>query len=76
MKATTRVTTYGWFLMVLLGSAFGQHLQACSARRKQRGWKLGFSAAVRRPISHEPMKKTEDVAKRETRPGLQNNAYQ
>src|ERR1700675_806296 len=27
MKATTRVTTYGAFLMVLLGSAFGQHIQ-------------------------------------------------
>jgi len=27
MKATTRVTTYGAFLMVLLGSAFGQHVQ-------------------------------------------------
>jgi Domain of unknown function (DUF4136) len=27
MKATTRVTTYGAFMMVLLGSAFGQHIQ-------------------------------------------------
>src|SRR5580700_8813059 len=27
MKATTRVTIYGAFLMVLLGSAFGQHIQ-------------------------------------------------
>ena len=27
MKATTRVATYGAFLMVLLGSAFGQHIQ-------------------------------------------------
>ena len=27
MKATTRVSTYGAFLMVLLGSAFGQHIQ-------------------------------------------------
>jgi len=27
MKATTRVTTYGTFLVVLLGSAFGQHVQ-------------------------------------------------
>ena len=27
MKAITRVTTYGAFLMVLLGSAFGQHIQ-------------------------------------------------
>jgi hypothetical protein len=27
MKATTRLTIYGAFLMVLLGSAFGQHIQ-------------------------------------------------
>jgi len=27
MKATTRVTTYGAFMMVLLGSAFGQLIQ-------------------------------------------------
>src|SRR6202789_3935027 len=27
MKATTRVTIYGAFLIVLLGSAFGQHIQ-------------------------------------------------
>jgi hypothetical protein len=27
MRVTTRVTTYGAFLMVLLGSAFGQHVQ-------------------------------------------------
>src|SRR5246127_1425764 len=27
MKDTTRVTIYGAFLMVLLGSAFGQHIQ-------------------------------------------------
>src|ERR1700719_4554367 len=27
MKATTRVTIYGAFLMVMLGSAFGQHIQ-------------------------------------------------
>jgi Domain of unknown function (DUF4136) len=27
MKATTRLTSYGAFLMVLLGSAFGQHIQ-------------------------------------------------
>ena len=27
MKATTRVTTFGVFLMVVLGSAFGQHIQ-------------------------------------------------
>jgi hypothetical protein len=27
MKATTRVTTHGAFLMVLLGSAFSQHIQ-------------------------------------------------
>jgi hypothetical protein len=27
MKTTTRVTTYGAFMMVLLGSAFGQHVQ-------------------------------------------------
>jgi hypothetical protein len=27
MKATTRVTIYGAFLVVLLGSAFGQHIQ-------------------------------------------------
>jgi hypothetical protein len=27
MKATTRLTTYGAFMMVLLGSAFGQHIQ-------------------------------------------------
>jgi hypothetical protein len=30
MKATTRVTIYGAFLMVLLGSAFGQHIQTDS----------------------------------------------
>jgi hypothetical protein len=27
MKATTRVTIYGAFLIVLLGSALGQHIQ-------------------------------------------------
>ena len=27
MKATTRVTIYGAFLIMLLGSAFGQHIQ-------------------------------------------------